>query len=920
MRSILVRLFSTVPSPVDADAPIIATPGAAPRSARSLKTWHLALVTAVVGTVAYYLPLLGALMPGHAHWPGFLLTGDQRMGYFPSFVEGYRRFWHGGLLGIDFLTDDGASVFAYRPNLMPFYPPFLLAYLLVDCSDLRTGVLAFVAIHVAHQFVGLYFTVVFVRRYLGFPSGAAVLAATVYGLTWYAATYAGEATFYFQIMMVPVAACALCWLMRARSPLAPIWMSPVFVTFALTNYGPTMLASLGLAVVAALIAFSLWEPTPGQRRLRALVPPLLSLALAGLACAPYFYAQLKFKAVMAATADDIDPVAHTLALTAYDLVNGLSPFLDIRRTHYEAILTWGAVPIFLCLFGLDVLLTRKGRIRPRYPRAVGLAALVYLVTLLPTLGNSLLAAADAFYYAVPFLGKMHIFQRYLAFSNFFFAIAVAGLATIGVLYASPGAKRVAAYGGIAIWLGVTVACLIWPPAPPTDTNSLLVEVFFVAVAGIAVAAAPPNPALVVVSMLCALTGLYNAYAIPLSTNRLSVWTTEPDPLGSEIGDIVSFVKANDDGKALSKLVLASAVIEGYFNRNLPWLLGKQVKIMNFHGYPPHLAVVADYLPEAYSAFGVFNIPWLQAAGADFVFWNDAARAPLEPLLAAGYAIGPTLTLPGGNVLGKLTRGDDARAAPPLLDLRPDNAAAWPKAMELDGWAAEGGRIVKTADRQSRLAYTMSETPGHAYDVDFDADVRTAGHLSVAFASQVLAGLDAAGEAATIHFHQRVDAAAVGDLWITASPTFTGSLSNITVKAVVDAAAEEAAGFDNGILRVSGPEGAVQGFGTNYTQRMRLILDAPTSRTVTYLLWPNPYMVPYLDGRQAAWTDASARPLSIDVGPGRHTLEVRFDGLSGQVFVWGQLAYIILALAASIAELARRPAFARVRGRMGRNNA
>ena len=139
-----------------------------------LPTWQLAGITAAIGTLAFYLPLVAALQSGNAHWPAFMLTHDQQIAYFPAFVEGYRRFWHGGLPGLDFFTEDGASIFAYRPNFSPFYPPYLLAYLLVDCSNLRTGMLAFVAIHVVHQFIGMYFTAVFVCRYLLLPGGAAV--------------------------------------------------------------------------------------------------------------------------------------------------------------------------------------------------------------------------------------------------------------------------------------------------------------------------------------------------------------------------------------------------------------------------------------------------------------------------------------------------------------------------------------------------------------------------------------------------------------------------------------------------------------------------------------------------------------------------------------------------------------------------
>jgi hypothetical protein len=858
------------------------------------KTWQLALLVAFVGTVAYYLPLIGGTLPGHTHWPGFALTGDQRMAYFPSFVEGYRRFWHGGLLGIDFLVNDGASVFAYRPNLLPFYPPYLAAYLLADCSNLHTAMIAYTVITILHEFVGLFFSFIFVRRYLGFPSASAALAATIFGLTTYASSFTGEATFYFQMMLIPVAACALCWLMHTRSRLAAIWISPVFVTVMLSNYGPTMMASLSMAIMAALIAYWMWIDGPEPRRLGALTRPLASLILAGLVCLPFFFGQLKFKVIMAPTADDIDPVAHDLALSGYDLLNGLSPFLDFHRTHIEEILVWGSLPIFLCLFGLDVLIKRKSAIRARYLRACGASALIYLLVLLPTFGHGLLPATDAFYYFVPFMGRMHIFQRYLGFSQFFFAIMVSALATIAVVYASTNAKRVAAYAGIALWLGLSVALQIWAPAQPTDSNgnsSMLIELFLVAMGGIALAAATPTTALLVVSMLIAVVGLKVAYDIPLATNRIAQWTAEPDPQGAETRSMIDFIKANEGDKALPKIAVASTNIMPYFNRNWPWMFGKEVKLMTYQGYPPHLANLADYSANEFANFGVFDLTWLKKTGLDFIFWNDSEAAQLQPFMTAGYSIGPVLALGGGNHLAKVSA-----QSPVLLNLSPATADQWPKPMQLTGWTVDNGRLVKSGNEEAQFGFVASAKPGFSYQVDMDVDAKTAGQLRIAHASQVIGLITTAG---AMHFSKRVDATEIGDLWISATPSFTGSLSNITVTIAPTAAAptEFPATFDNGILRFAGPAGAVKGFASNYTTRIKLDVDAPG--TITYLLWPNPYMVPYVDGVRTTWANPGERPLKINVGPGRHRFEMKFRSRPGLLFYWSSILYLI-GLAASIA--------------------
>lgn len=119
--------------------------------------------------------------------------------------------------------------------------------------------------------------------------------------------------------------------------------------------------------------------------------------------------------------------------------------------------------------------------------------------LLPALGTSLLTAADAFYYAIPILGKMHIFQRYLAFSQFLFAILIAALATIIGRYASSAAKRVATYLAIFVWLVVAVLFLVLQPAPANASDPLIVELFLMATTAVALAVAPPTFAFLVAS-------------------------------------------------------------------------------------------------------------------------------------------------------------------------------------------------------------------------------------------------------------------------------------------------------------------------------------------------------------------------------------------------------------------------------------
>jgi hypothetical protein len=1008
------------------------------RQSRSAKDLQVGLIVAFVGTLFFYLHLVGAFAPGHVHWPGLMLTGDQRMFYFPSYMEGYRRFWHGGLTGIDFLVNDGASLFAYRPNEMPFYPPYILSYLVADCSDPRIAIVALTVITILHHLVGTFFSFIFVRRYLGFPTLSAVLATVVYTLTWYAGVLAGQETFYFQMMLLPAVACALCWLMQTPSRLAPIWVSPLFLTMILTNYGPTMIAALGLAIVAALLGYGLWVDSPRARTAKVLIAPLASMALAALVCLPYIVAQLQFKKVMGPTADDIDQVAHDLALSGPDPINAFSEFGNFNRQLHEELLIWGLIPAFICFFGLYVLIKRRDAIKPLYLWVCGVAAVVYLLVLLPTFGAALEAPADAFYYAVPILGRMHIFQRNLGFSQFFFAILVSGMATIALRYASQTAKCVAAFAGIAIWLAGSAALMAWGTVP-TDLNPLLLELFMMAIVAVALSVARITPALIVVSVLTAAVGLHLTYILPMVTATPSHRAIEAEFLGPQTRSVVDFLKANKGDKALPKMALATTEIEAYLNRNLPWVISKEVKVMNYQGYPPHLANLADYSAQEFGPYGVFDVSWLKETGLDFVYWKDSMPAQLAPFTAAGFELGPTLTLPGGAHLSKvslpsvsaasgvrlnlspgtaaqwpmplmldlweikdgaLVKGKDgkpsqfgysinpragltyqvdfdAEAVSPgqlrvalanqvldvvnvtgkihfsrrvtatgpgdlwilsmptfagsisnlrvqatapsaadaavRLNLSPDTVAQWPTPLSLDLWQVKGGSLVKGKDgRPSQLGYRIDPKAGVAYQVDFDAEASSPGQLRVALANQVLDTVNVGGR---LHFSKRITATGPGDLWILSMPTFAGSISNLRVQAMTPAAPPEPpASFDNGIFRYTGPKGSVVKFDTNYTTRISTVIDAPTGGVLTYLLWPNPRMTPYLDGRRVAWANPGEKPSKVQIGPGRHRFEMRFRDPIGVVSYATVILYLLL-LAASVAGPYALPILERRRGRL-----
>ena len=137
---------------------------------RSRRKWlrhRVAFLTAFAGTLLFFLPVMGSLRSASSGWPGYLSGSDTLIFYFSSFIAGYFRFWGHGISGIDFATNGGASVFALRANMMPYYPPYILSYFIFNLGDYVQAVIAYTLLQAAHLFACLYFCILLGRRYLG---------------------------------------------------------------------------------------------------------------------------------------------------------------------------------------------------------------------------------------------------------------------------------------------------------------------------------------------------------------------------------------------------------------------------------------------------------------------------------------------------------------------------------------------------------------------------------------------------------------------------------------------------------------------------------------------------------------------------------------------------------------------------------
>ena len=234
----------------------------------------------------------------------------------------------------------------------------------------------------------------------------------------------------------------------------------------------------------------------------AAAAPLLSVSIAGLVVLPYYIAQLKYAGEVAPSFKTVEATALQLAFSGFDLINGFSQAMRIGIGATEGRLNWGIIPALLVVIGLVTITLRQENSDRRQTRLFGRAAAIYLGYITITLGSSLVAA-EMFYYGVPILGSMHIFQRYLIFGQLFFALMASCGVALFVRSATPTWRGILLSGGLVAWFGLS----LWLTAnrasigAEVDVGRLLSELFISMVAVCVICIGRPRYAILGMALL-----------------------------------------------------------------------------------------------------------------------------------------------------------------------------------------------------------------------------------------------------------------------------------------------------------------------------------------------------------------------------------------------------------------------------------
>jgi F5/8 type C domain len=644
-----------------------------------------------------------------------------------------------------------------------------------------------------------------------------------------------------------------------------------------------------------------------------------------------------------------------------DMPRGVLRLLSSRMIYpgvpmYEFTLLWGLIPIVIaCLFFAG--LHGREELSHFEWRLFRFSGVVYFLIVLAMYGSY--SALSDLLYAVPGIGKMHIYQRHLLAGHWFFLIGV-GLMLNAVVRRGPSVLTKLA---LFILLGMMAVSAHLLAVQSTAVGPLLLNDYLVLELLLA--------ALFTASLFFPGTwfpfGVATFLILLVSLNHVYEFSTNPelsyatqqtrqialDRVSSE--RVISYFRTNSH-RAIVKYVDMTPGVREYFSKNYPWFVAKDIALASYSGYEFQLAARSDYLqrmptigPGEKDLLLHPDWKWVEKTGAEFVVFQEQYGMNDPHLGEVADLRNPArvLKLPNHIVIAPLrfeAAGFGAAAIRGRYVRVQLSGKGWLSLAEVRVMARRGDGLLNVAQGKRAAQSSTFGTMGvaaHAVDGNTNGDF---GKNSVSHTNEdenawweVDLGSSEAVESVAIWGRTDCCGERLGDYWVFASDapfapsdtpaslqqrarTVSTHQTVAPVPSVVLRGAGSGAGagggsamralFDNGYLRVLGAENsaAAGGFRTDGASELDLEVRASKPVKVQYLFWPSDRLKFYLQGKPVPATIEDGLQ-TVTVPSGRQRLEIRYVSWPLRIFLALYSLYALVYVAA-LAEPALLAVFTR----------
>ncbi|MCD6707127.1 MAG: hypothetical protein LT080_11845 [Thiobacillus sp.] len=576
------------------------------------------LVWALILSTIFFSPYLFTANPQ------FNFFGDVAILYFPQFVEGYHMARSGALTGIDFLTSNGSTTYFLRPNIPVYYPPYQLTYLLFHFETIEELARAFVFIAYAHSVLAAYYCMRIGRKYFQMDHGTSLLFSVLYfgAISYYAFT---APPFYYVAALFP-----FLLYFALQSVEKPGWWRlslhsfPYAMVF-LSGYLPLDVNAVLIALLFAVVYF--WQNKNDETKNFGLllIKLLAPVALASVIVLTLYLAMFLYHKQVPGVAEGVWHSAHQFSFESKDIFALLSrSFPSSNPGTGTPFVRLGLAPVFILVLAYSQ--RKKLAITPSDAKIIALSLLIFSFYLLLAFGQAS-GLPDLFYFMVPVIGKMHLYGRYLLIASFFFYLAVA--ISFKYLVQIRGELRIGRWLAVLFLIMFAAEGYIQISHPEwINLKLLVIELLMIGLMLIALTAKQNFYAFAGVIGVSFFIHAANFNSYTNSFNQVAVGPYKNDVAFSpERRESMNNYFKQNSNKYLIKYVDITSGIEkpNGVMLNFPWMARDKLKLSNYMGYEPHMAVDRDYMTKfPYPYYGKINVPWLLRTGADFVIYDQAA--------------------------------------------------------------------------------------------------------------------------------------------------------------------------------------------------------------------------------------------------------------------------------------------------------
>jgi|APSaa5957512535_1039671.scaffolds.fasta_scaffold06325_6 hypothetical protein len=578
--------------------------------------------------------------------------GDELYLYLPQLMHMHESIREGVLFSGDFLTNNHATEFVFRPNL----PGFNLIYIfsaLIPIDSLKGLSIVYISIYAIYTMLSMYFSQLLMSRFFSFNKLYALFFAVIFTFSSQAIIAKSFPPFFFVHMSVPLLFYTVLKL-RYMSVPQSILYSPVFIFVYLQGYITLSVFAVVLSILLYFIYYYYIKINfEKHTSIKALILDnkglLTSIGIASLVVFPYYLGILLFnKETNAHTITTLQMVVDydTFHLRFYDLLSFLSYGIITASKIETYSLYIGMLPVFLIL----TYFVYPYKILGKYKRSFFAFFMIYLFTLFISFGEYS-SLADIFYFYAPGLNKMHMYARYMLVSHVFLSVAI----SIALLYFIRNKDKYRKQSvRLVFMLSLTFVVI-------NSHNFLSTTSFF---EDINLDLLNLELILFVIFLLASLrfekvqviwVAIFIIFLNNLTYKNFSIRNNKPSSSiifnDNETDRLINFLKSNSNSRII-KYAEFSGAIDPYIPRNYPWYVEKRIKLSNYMGYEPHLSRYRGYI-ESFASYGAVDFNYLFDTGSEFIISNDDQIKHYEEELGETLDLSRTFTLADGWKFYKL---------------------------------------------------------------------------------------------------------------------------------------------------------------------------------------------------------------------------------------------------------------------------